>query len=124
MKRIVSALVAVALCAFALVAPRPVAQAQTQFEMNQTELKNYQKADAELNRVYARLMKKLDKEGAAKLKKAQRAWIAYRDLEMEFAADTARGGSMSPMLHSGAGAQLTKDRIKDLNGYLAAYGGR
>lgn len=124
MKRTVIAFVAGALCALALVVPRPVAHAQTQYEMNRGESRNYAKADAELNRVYARLTKKLDKEGVAKLKKSQRAWIAYRDAEMEFAADTARGGSMSPMLYSGAGAQLTKDRIKDLNGYLAAYEGR
>lgn len=121
MKQIVTALVAGALCALALVAPRPVAQAQTQHEMNQTELKNYENADAELNRVYARLVKKLDKEGVAKLKKAQRAWIAYRNGEMEFAADAARGGSMAPMLHSGTGARLTKARIQDLDRHLAEY---
>ncbi|MBC8137660.1 MAG: DUF1311 domain-containing protein [Fibrella sp.] len=124
MKRISIAFVAGALCTLALVAPRPVAQAQTQYEMNQMESKNYAKADAELNRIYAKLTKKLDKEGVAKLKKAQRAWIVYRDSEMAFAADTARGGSMMPMLYSGAGAQLTKERTKDLNQYLAVYEGR
>ncbi|MBC7808222.1 MAG: DUF1311 domain-containing protein [Akkermansiaceae bacterium] len=121
MKRIVIAFVAGALCTLALVAPRPVAQAQSQSEMNQMEAKNYAKADAELNRVYAKLTKKLDKEGIAKLKRAQRAWIAYRDTEMELAADMARGGSMMPMLSSGAGAQLTKDRTKYLNQYLEQF---
>lgn len=122
MKRVIIAFVAGALCTLALVAPRPIAQAQTQFEMNQEEAKNYAKADAELNRVYAKLIKKLDKEGVAKLKKAQRAWIAYRDAEMEFSGDSARGGSMQPMLYSGTGAHLTKDRIKDLNSHLGEYG--
>ena len=124
MKRFVIAFAAGVVCTLALVAPRPVAQAQTQFEMNEAEAKNYDKADAELNRVYAKLIKKLDKEGVAKLKKSQRAWIAFRDADMAFAADSARGGSMSPMLYSGAGAQLTKERTKDLNGYLEEYGGR
>lgn len=124
MKQVIIAFVAGALCTLALVAPRPIAQAQTQFEINQEEEKNYEKADAELNRVYAKLIKKLDKEGVAKLKKAQRAWIAYRDAEMEFAGDSARGGSMQPMLYSGTGAHLTKDRIKDLNSHLGEYGVR
>ena len=122
MKQVVIAFVAGMVCTLALVAPRPIAQAQTQFEMNQTEAKNYEKADAELNRVYAKLIKNLDKEGVAKLKKSQRAWITFRDAEMAFAGDSARGGSMEPMLYSGTGAHLTKERIKDLNSHLGEYG--
>lgn len=124
MKQAVMAFVAGVVCTLALVAPRPAAQAQTQFEMNQEEAKNYARADAELNRVYFTLAKKLDKPGFAKLQKSQRAWLAFRDAEMAFAADSARGGSMSPMLYSATGAHLTKERTKDLKQHMEEYGVR
>lgn len=40
--------------------------------------------DAEMNKYYTLLMKKLNKEEGLKLKEAQRAWIKYRDKEFEF----------------------------------------
>ena len=41
------------------------------------------KSDAELNRVYQESLKKLKPEQAALLKKAQHAWLTYRDAQCE-----------------------------------------
>jgi uncharacterized protein YecT (DUF1311 family) len=94
------------------------ASAQSQSEMTQEAAGNAEKADAELNKVYKKLMASLDSEGIKLLKEAQRAWIQYRDAEAKRAGDEARGGSMSPMLFYAAVAELTKERIKRLKSSL------
>ena len=43
----------------------------------------FRKADAELNRVYKQVLKDLDSEDAARLHKAQRAWVLYRDAQCD-----------------------------------------
>ncbi|MDB6120333.1 MAG: hypothetical protein JWO08_4114 [Verrucomicrobiaceae bacterium] len=75
---------------------------------------NAAKADKALNQAYRELLATLDPDGAKLLKESQRAWIAYRDAEAKFAADEARGGSMAPMLFSGALGYLTDERTKHL----------
>ncbi|QRM56504.1 lysozyme inhibitor LprI family protein [Sinorhizobium sp. BG8] len=99
----------------------------TQMEMNICAGRDYEAADAELNRVYRetlKAMEKTDKDlaeldpayvGAVEaLKKAQRAWIPYRDGQCELAGFEARGGSMEPMLVSGCLADLTRKRTDEL----------
>ena len=49
-----------------------------------------------------------------KLKKSQRAWLAFRDAETELAADQARGGSMAPTIRYATMTELTQQRIKQL----------
>ena len=110
--------------AVTLTLPRPAESRQTQFEMDEQAGKEYTRADAELNRVYKKLMAKLDATGAAKLKKAQRAWIAYRDAEKDFSADYARGGTMASMLATMAAADLTRQRTKILQSALEQYRSR
>jgi len=56
----------------------------------------------------------LPKEEQDRLKKAQKAWIKYRDLECDFEAYEMRGGSYENILRDGCKIKLTKDRIKDL----------
>jgi uncharacterized protein YecT (DUF1311 family) len=95
--------------------------ATTTMEMKECAYQELQQVDKELNQVYRALIKRLDKEGKAKLKSAQRAWIAYRDAEAEFAADAARGGSMSGLLHTGSLTDATQKRIEELKNAMAAY---
>jgi len=92
--------------------------AQDQHTMNRQAEANFEKADAELNKTYRRFLADLkDPEAQAKLKAAQRAWIAFRDAQAEFEADQdARGGSMYPMLFYANCADLTRERIKQLRG--------
>jgi uncharacterized protein YecT (DUF1311 family) len=89
---------------------------QSQSEMNQQARKDFEKADARLNSVYKKLLAELDAEGQAKLKAAQRAWIAFRDAEAAFQADLdARGGSLAPLIHEATAEDLTKKRTEQLS---------
>ncbi len=91
---------------------------QTQAEMDVAAAKDYQKADAELNRVYRRLAASLEPPIKRKLKAAESAWIKFRDAESAFRASTVEGGSAYPALYASDMADLTRQRIQDLN---AAY---
>lgn len=55
-------------------------------------------ADATLNRTYKALMRQLDAPSQQRLKKAQRAWIAYKDAQCAFEAEPYLGGSIHPMV--------------------------
>lgn len=111
------------------------ANAMTQADMNICANKDYEAADTELNAVYKKTMaamKDTDKEMAGidpnyvgavdALKKAQRAWIDYRDGQCELAGFEARGGSMEPMLVSGCLAELTRKRTEELKGLTEGAG--
>jgi len=103
-----------AVCTLALTEVR----AQSQQEMNQQAYAEFDKADAELNKVYAKVLAKLDEEGKAKLKAAQRAWVAFRDAQAEMDADLMRGGSAAPLLRAGSLTGTTKKRVQDLKDFL------
>jgi uncharacterized protein YecT (DUF1311 family) len=109
-------LLAVALLSFA-VCPTP-AHAQTQAAMNREAHASFQKADARLNSLYAKVLASVDDEGKEKLKAAQRAWVAFRDAEAALRADEARGGTMAPLLYENAREELTEARIKQLRSLL------
>jgi uncharacterized protein YecT (DUF1311 family) len=98
---------------------RCAAFAQNQQEMNQTAESDFEKADARLNAAYKKVLAKEDEDGKKKLIAAEKAWVAYRDAEADYEADSqARGGSMEPMIYSGTEATLTEDRIKQLQAAL------
>ena len=92
--------------------------AQSQHEMNQQAYSEFEKADKELNQIYAKVQAKLDKEGKEKLKAAQRAWMSFRDAQADLDADLMRGGSAAPMLNAGSKTQTTKKRVEELKEFL------
>jgi uncharacterized protein YecT (DUF1311 family) len=59
--------------------------AQTQVELNSCADKEYAAADAELNRVYQGTLKRYkdDPKFIAKFRESQRAWLKYRDAELD-----------------------------------------
>jgi len=87
---------------------------KTQIDMNKCAVQKYNKADKQLNIVYKKLKKLLDKTGKQKLKKAQLAWIKYRDAKAEFDADTMRGGSLAPLIYEESLRNTTLQRIETL----------
>jgi uncharacterized protein YecT (DUF1311 family) len=94
-------------------------QAQTQAAMNAQARADFKRTDAELNKTYEAVLKKLpDDESKQKLKESQRAWLAFRDAEAAFAADEAHGGSMAPTLRYETMAELTEQRITQLKSHL------
>jgi uncharacterized protein YecT (DUF1311 family) len=99
----------------------PVAEihAQTQAAMNAQARAGFVQADAELNKTYEALLTKLpDAESKQKLKESQRAWLAFRDAEVAFAADQARGGSIASTIRYETMTELTQQRIKQLKARL------
>ena len=98
-----------------LLIPLAQIQAQTQAAMNAEAHAEFERTDAELNKTYEALLKKLpDAESKEKLKQSQRAWLAFRDAEAACAADEARGGSMAPTLRYATMTELTEQRTKQL----------
>ena len=79
-----------------------------QSELNRCADQEYRKQDKRLNEVY----KKLEK--TPELIRAEKAWIAFRDAECEWAVAEYEGGSITPMAHSYCLAGMTEERIKTL----------
>lgn len=98
----------------------------TQIELNACARDEFDKADKELNQVYQQLIKKEAKDALfiSKLRNAQKAWIGFRDAELEarFAcAEKAPNhcwGSMYPMSYFYRKAELTRDRTRQLQQML------
>jgi len=74
----------------------------------------WKKSDAELNRVYQEALRKLKPEQAALLKKAQRAWLTYRDAQCEADYKMFAGGSAAPLALTQCRVTLTQERTKTL----------
>ena len=87
---------------------------QSQPEMNAQSQADFEKADVRLNAIYKKTLATLDEVGKKKLIASERAWLAYRDAEATFEADSERGGSMAPMIYNQACLELTEARIKQL----------
>jgi len=103
-------------------------QAPNQTEANICAAHNFAQADAELNRRYAALRDKLDSTGRHNLVAAQRAWIAFRDLECNLRTgyDTTTpeaNGTIAPLLVGTCKTQLTRQRIQDLTAQITCPGG-
>ena len=98
----------------------------TQQEMNKCAYDGFEKADKELNKVYTELRKakKEDKLFLENLKKAQKAWLNFRDLELE-SQFTCQSkdlrmcfGSMYNLSYFSSKSELTKQRVKTLSWQL------
>jgi uncharacterized protein YecT (DUF1311 family) len=107
-------LLALAACLLTSASPR-VAHAQSQVEMNGKAARDFEVADAKLNKVYKEAMQKLDAGSQAKLKTAQLAWISFRDAEAALEVDVeARGGSIDPVIYDGTRIEMTNARTDEL----------
>jgi uncharacterized protein YecT (DUF1311 family) len=101
--------------------PDPCENAQTTAEMRDCAGKEYEAADAELNKVYQQLMSKLDTEGhQTALKEAQLAWIKFRDANCDFESYLNRGGTIYPIVNTGCQTGMTINRTKELQEMLKA----
>jgi uncharacterized protein YecT (DUF1311 family) len=71
-------------------------------------------ADTELNRVYQKAVKELPAEDATRLRKAQRAWMAYRDAHCDADQKRYAGGSIAPVVFAQCRLTLTQRRSKEI----------
>jgi uncharacterized protein YecT (DUF1311 family) len=90
----------------------PCPEAMTQHAMNQCAAAEFRKADAELNKVYQRLMREAGAAEKAKLRAAQLAWIKFRDSHCDYESFGNKGGSIYPMVYSFCLAKLTRGRTE------------
>src|SRR5579864_2525272 len=83
----------------ALYKTQDCSKAVVQFDLNQCAGANADAADAALNALYRQLLKQHpDAHATARLKKSERAWIAYRDKQCASeVGPQADGGSIWPM---------------------------
>jgi uncharacterized protein YecT (DUF1311 family) len=93
---------------------RPFAQSQP--EMTAKACGDLDKADKQLNDVFQQALKNMEDKDAEKLRVAEKAWLAFRDAELQAAYPGERSsyGSDLPMCECMELAALTRDRIAQL----------
>ena len=89
-------------------------KATTTVEMQACAGAAHKRADAELNRTYQELLGKQAGRGKTLLKKAERAWIAFRDAHCAFATAGSTGGSIHAQSVAHCKTELTLERTAEL----------
>jgi uncharacterized protein YecT (DUF1311 family) len=90
----------------------------TQIELTACAVRDFNTADAELNRVYKKLMDSLTTENQKRLRNEQRGWLKERDPKCKKETNAeAYGGSIWPMLYERCREKLTKDRTQQLRNW-------
>ena len=100
----------------------PCKNALTMSEMRDCASKEYEKADAELNKVYKELMERLESEVAKNnLKESEQIWINFRDSNCKFKSDYEEGGTLPRLEYVICRTDMTKGRSKELLEELKHY---
>ena len=86
------------------------------FQQKEALRKTEEEWDKELNIVYQKIMKTVNPVTKNKLRNAQRAWIKYRDSEIEnsYYINNPDGGSMGILFSLNTPAKLTEERAVQL----------
>jgi uncharacterized protein YecT (DUF1311 family) len=92
----------------------PCEGSSSQAEASGCAHREFQAADAELNKAYNRLAGILDAEEKALLKEAELGWIKYRDSNCSFESSQYAGGTMRPMIESFCLTRVTRARTAEL----------
>jgi uncharacterized protein YecT (DUF1311 family) len=107
---------------FRSVAAASFANGQTQQELNDKACSDYKQADREMNQAYQTILRDYAKDRAfiAALRKAQLAWIRYRDAHLNsiFPGDRSQYGSINTMCRCNDLAEITKERTQVLNRWV------
>lgn len=91
---------------------------QTTVDMNICSTQEFKTADTKLNQLYQQLLPKINSKQKQRLTAAQRTWVKFRDETCDYSAGHFEGGSVAPSIYGYCRARVTKERIKDLEGYL------
>ena len=95
----------------------------SQTDLNLCAGENFKQADATLNAVYAKLLKKISAAGQSKLREAQKSWIAYRDAQCAFETLGTIDGSIHSMVVAQCLADVTEQQTKRLQHQLTCEEG-
>ncbi len=99
----------------------PCKDPMTQFDMNLCSRRDYEKADAELNKVYKQLMLELagfEKDHRPKFQEAQSLWLKYRDANCDSEALIYQGGTIRPTVYYSCLASVTRERTRGIKAFL------
>ena len=88
--------------------------AKSTLQINECFAKELKKAEAEVNKIYQLTIKKLQPEDVALLRKAQRAWLAYRDAQCEAEHALCGGGTGGPAAWMSCKVELTHQRVAEI----------
>lgn len=105
--------------------PDDCREPRSQSEMNRCSARELETVDRELNEVYQRVIERMVREGGdppydaasweRAMRKAQRAWVAYRDADCRgLVARDWTGGSGAALAINGCMTALTRRRISVL----------
>jgi uncharacterized protein YecT (DUF1311 family) len=90
--------------------------------MNDEACNNYKQADRQMNQAYQTILRdyRKDPEFVGALRKAQLAWIRYRDAQLNsiFPGDRSQYGSINTMCRCNELGELTKERTQVLNRWV------
>jgi len=95
-----------------------LAFSQNNAVMKEESSNRYIKFDKQLNIVYQKIMKNRTGIQKENIKKAQIAWLKFRDLHCDCESSEHEGGSMESLIHTECLAILTEERIKQLKLFL------
>lgn len=88
------------------------------FAMRECNGEAIQQWDKELNKNYKLLMKKLNPKQQKALRTAQRAWIKFRDSEIDFISSTETG-TIGLLMRDDRLLSLTKQRAIELRSFIS-----
>ncbi|MFA5181500.1 MAG: lysozyme inhibitor LprI family protein [Syntrophales bacterium] len=112
MKMFSSLFIAIAIIAFG-----SLCNAQCMIDLKDEAGMKYKQADTEMNRIYKLATATCDVTAKERLRKAQLAWIKYRDSCCEAEASIYEGGSMYGLAYTICVTDLTKERTGRLRLY-------
>jgi uncharacterized protein YecT (DUF1311 family) len=85
-----------------------------QGDMNQCALRDYQKADKQLNKVYNSYRNRLDDTQKRQFRDVQLAWVKFRNLACAYESSGVEGGSVYPFISNSCLIGMTHSRIKEI----------
>ncbi len=80
--------------------------------------KQQQSNYGQLNQTYSRVLRSTAPKYQPALRAAERAWIGFRDAECAFRHASEGGGQDASLIASQCQAELTSDRVRQLNAYM------
>lgn len=89
-----------------------------QLDMNQCSSQKLEESTKKINKVYNEYRKSLTDDEKKSLRDIQMAWIKYKDLRCKFSAAGYEGGSMQGMVMTNCLADVTNQRLKELEDEL------
>ncbi|MGL5334977.1 MAG: lysozyme inhibitor LprI family protein [Enterovibrio sp.] len=95
-------------------APTQCYDLETQLEMNDCALQQFENAEKKLIMAYRKRLAQLDEPRASKFKQAQASWQTHRKAECLYQASAYQGGSIYPLIYATCLEQMTEQRRKTL----------